>query len=46
MMLIMLCRNKFAMVVNEGLFFVKYLLVIGVFIGFLFISNKVFNNYA
>ncbi len=42
----MLCRNKIAMAINEGLFFVKYLFVIGVFIAFLFIGSSVFDQYA
>lgn len=46
MMLVMLCRNRIAMVVNEGLFCVKYLLVSGLFIGFLWINNEVFESYS
>ena len=46
MMLMMLCRNRLAMVVNEGLFCVKYLLVTGLFIGFLWIKNNVFDSYS
>ena len=46
MMLVMLCRNRIAMVVNEGLFCVKYILVSGLFIGFLWVNNSVFENYS
>ena len=42
----MLCRNRIAMVVNEGLFCVKYILVSGLFIGFLLVNNSVFENYS
>ena len=42
----MLCRNRIAMVVNEGLFCVKYILVSGLFIGFLWVNNSVFENYS
>jgi hypothetical protein len=37
MLLITLLRNRLAMVINEGLFCVKYILVAGLFIGFLWI---------
>ena len=46
MMLIMLCRNRLAMVINEGLFCVKYIFVLGLFIGFLWIRNNVFDGYS
>lgn len=46
MMMIMLCRSKVAMIINEGLFCFKYLLVTGLFIGFLWISDDTFVNYA
>ena len=39
MMVFMLCRNRFSMVVNEGLFCVKYALVLGTFIAFLFVKG-------
>ncbi len=39
MMIVMLCRNRFAMVVNEGLFCVKYVLVLATFIAFLFVKG-------
>lgn len=44
--LFMLCRNKCSQVINEGLFCLKYLLVVGVFIGLLFVDNSVFEDYA
>lgn len=34
------------MVLNEGLFCFKYMLVVGLFIGFLFIDNQVFVNFS
>jgi hypothetical protein len=46
MMVIMACRNRLAMVINEGLFCVKYLLVLGVFVAFLFVRNEVFVEYS
>jgi hypothetical protein len=46
MMVVTLCRNRLAMVINEGLFCVKYLLVLGVFIAFLFVRNEVFVEYS
>lgn len=42
LLLIMLCRNRISKVVNEGLFLVKYCLVVGAFIGLLFVQNKIF----
>jgi len=42
----MLCRNICSQVLNEGLFCFKYLFVVGVFIGFLFVNNSVFEDYA
>jgi hypothetical protein len=42
MMIFMLCRNRIAMVVNEGLFCVKYIFVTALFIGFLWVDNNVF----
>lgn len=46
MIVLMLCRNKCSQVLNEGLFCFKYLLVVGVFIGLLFVDNSVFEDYA
>jgi hypothetical protein len=34
------------MVVNEGCFCVKYLLVVGALIGFLWVNNEVFRTYG
>jgi hypothetical protein len=38
----MFFRNKVAQVVNEGLFFIKYIAVIAIFIALLFAQNDVF----
>lgn len=46
MMVMMACRNRLAMVINEGLFCVKYVLVLGVFVGFLFVRNEAFIEYS
>lgn len=46
MTVFMLCRNLCSQVLNEGLFLFKYLFVLGVFIGFLFVSNSFFWDYA
>lgn len=42
----MVCRNRIARVINEGLFFIKYLAIIAMFIGFLFVNNTVFLGYG
>lgn len=42
----MVCRNRCAMVLNEGLFFIKYLFVVAVFVAFLWVPNSVFIDYA
>jgi hypothetical protein len=44
--IIMLCRNRCSKVINEGLFFIKYLMVVGMIIGFLFVNNQVFLDYG
>ena len=46
MMLFTACRNRLAMVVNEGLFCVKYILVLAIFIAFLFVQNNMFDEYS
>lgn len=46
MFIVTLCRNRLAMVVNEGLFCVKYLMVLAIFIAFLFVENQIFINYS
>lgn len=46
LVLIMLCRNRFSKVVNEGLYFIKYCLVVGMFIGFLYITTDMFMEYG
>lgn len=43
---LMVCRNRLSKVVNEGLFFIKYILVVGAFVGLLFLPNSVFMNYG
>lgn len=42
----MVCRNRCAMVINEGLFFIKYFFVVGLFIAFLWVPNEMFIEYA
>lgn len=44
--LIMICRNRIARVINEGLFFIKYLAIVALFIGFLFVKNTVFLSFG
>lgn len=46
MLLFMLPRARLSMIINEGCFFVKYMFVLGLFIGTLWISNEVFNTYS
>ena len=46
MFIVTLCRNRLAMVVNEGLFCVKYIMVLAIFIAFLFVDNQVFIDYS
>jgi len=46
LVLVMLCRNRLARVINEMLFFVKYLLVLGGFVALLYIPNEVIVGYA
>ena len=46
LVLVMLCRNRCSKVTNEGLFFIKYLLVVGAFIGFLWVTNDMFLGYG
>jgi hypothetical protein len=42
----MLCRLRFSMVVNEGCFFIKYIFVVGIMIGFLWVDEQIFANFA
>lgn len=42
MLLVVFCRCRLAMIINEGLFCFKYLLVTAVFIAFLWADNKSF----
>jgi len=46
MLIIMLFRNKISQIINEGLFTFKYILVVGLFIGSLFISETFFQGYS
>lgn len=46
MLLITLCRNRLAMVINEGCFCAKYLLVLGLVVAFLWVSNQFFLNFG
>lgn len=46
MMVVTACRNRLAMVINEGLFCVKYILVLAIFIAFLFVQNNMFDEYS
>lgn len=46
LVLVMLCRNRLARVLNEMLFFVKYVLVIAGFVALLYIPNEVIVGYA
>lgn len=46
MLIFMLFRSRLSMVVNEGCFCFKYLLVIGALIGFLWVDDTVFNNFS
>lgn len=42
----MLCRNRCSQILNEGLFFAKYLLVTAVFLVTLYVNNWVFLGYG
>ena len=42
----MICRNRIARVINEGLFFIKYVAIIAIFIGFLYVMNPAFMSYG
>lgn len=46
LMLLMVCRNRCAMVLNEGIFCIKYMFVVALFIVFLWVPNSVFIDYA
>ena len=46
MMVFILCKNRVSMIVNEGLFTVKYLLIVGLFILSLFLNSSVFVFYS
>jgi hypothetical protein len=42
----MLFRARLSMIINEGCFFFKYMLVVAAVIGFLWINDTVFDNFA
>jgi hypothetical protein len=42
MLLVAMCRNRVSMVINEGLFTVKYITLAVLFIGALFVSSTFF----
>lgn len=46
MMVFMLCKSRLSMVVNEGLFCVKYIMVLAIFIAFLFVKTDTFEQYS
>ena len=46
MLLFMTCRNRFSQVINEGLFCVKFALLIGFFVGSLFLPSAVLDVYG
>ena len=46
MLLLMLCRNKISQVINEGLFCVKFLILLLVFVATFFLPTSVLNLYA
>ena len=46
MLLLMLCRNKVSQVINEGLFCVKFLVLLLIFVGTFFLPSSVLNLYA
>jgi|688.fasta_scaffold50441_7 hypothetical protein len=46
MLLFMLCRSRLSMVINEGCFCLKYLFIVGVLIGFLWVNDQIFYNFA
>ena len=46
MLLLMLCRNKVSQVINEGLFCIKFLVLLLVFVATFFLPTLVLNFYA
>jgi hypothetical protein len=46
MVLTVACRNRVAMVVNEGLFTVKFIILLVLFAGTLFVSSGFFDGYS
>ena len=43
---VMICRNKLSKAINEGLFLLKYIIVITIFVALLFVKSDVFEAYA
>lgn len=46
MLVICLCRNRLSMVVNEGLFTVKFITLVVLFVGALFVGSSFFEGYS
>lgn len=46
MLLFMLIRGRISMIINEGCFFIKYVIVVGLMIGFLWVQDNVFDSYS
>lgn len=46
MLRIIACKNKVSMVINEGLFTVKYIIIVVLFIVSLFLSSNIFEVYS
>lgn len=45
-LLLMLCRNRLSQIINEGLFCVKYLFLVALFMGSLFLPSSILDIYA
>jgi magnesium-transporting ATPase (P-type) len=45
-LLVMLCRSRLSQVINEGLFCVKYLFLVALFVGALFLPSSILDIYA
>ena len=46
MFIIMLFRTRLSMVINEGCFCIKYIITVGIVIGFLWVNDQIFYNFA
>lgn len=42
----MLFRTRLSMVINEGCFCIKYIITVGIVIGFLWVNDQIFYNFA